>query len=166
MMATRSLIGRPTKLTPAVQQRLVQAVADGNYREAACAYAGIGWSTFSRWMQRGEAARSGPFRELWEAIQEAEAEAEFRVVGQWQQQIPENWQAARDFLARRYPERWGPKERREVTGKDGGPLEQHVQVSGESVIEVRAVDYRQATAVLRPALSEPDQEPAVREALE
>lgn len=118
-------IGRPSKLTPAVKQRLLDAIRAGNYYEAACVYAGIGETTFYRWMERGEKASSGEYREFWESVKRAEAEAEARVVALWQQEIPGNWQAARDFLARRFSDRWSPKEKvqTEVTGKDGGPVE-------------------------------------------
>jgi hypothetical protein len=34
-----------------------------------------------------------------------------RLVALWQQHIPENWQAARDFLERRFPQRWGRRVR-------------------------------------------------------
>jgi hypothetical protein len=134
------MAGRPTKLTPEVQGRIVQAVAAGNYYEAAAAYGGITYVTLTFWMNRGEAEakrleesahakpkeREAPFLAFFNAIQEAEAKAEVRVVAQWQAQIPENWQAARDFLSRRYPERWG-RERHEVTGKNGDDILIRVQ---------------------------------------
>ena len=44
--------------------------------------------------------------EFLEAVAQAEAEAEVRMIAQWQAHIPRDWRAARDFLARRYPERW------------------------------------------------------------
>ena len=115
--------GRPTKLDAATQVRIVQAISAGNYYEAASVYGGIDYSTFRLWMQRGEAASSGLFRDFFEAVKRAEAEAEVRTVAQWQAQVPEDWRAARDFLARRYPSRWGPTEHHEVTGKDGGPMQ-------------------------------------------
>lgn len=114
--------GRPGKLTPELQARLCLAIADGNYYEAACRAAGIGYNTFRAWMRRGKRARQGKYRAFREAVLGAEAAAEAAVVQQWRAQIPENWQAARDFLARRFPSRWGPKDKHEVTGKDGGPL--------------------------------------------
>lgn len=105
------MMGRPSKLTPKVQQKLVDAIKSGNYYDAACSYAGIDYSTFRRWMEKGEQQRKGKFRDFCEAIKKAEAEAEIRIVALWQKQIPENWQAARDFLERRYPERWGRKDK-------------------------------------------------------
>lgn len=100
-------MGRPSKLTPEVQERICSAIRAGNYYEAACAYAGIHYSTFRKWMQKGETAKSGKFREFFEAVTRAEYEAEVRMVAQWQKHMPEDYRAIRDFLERRYPERWG-----------------------------------------------------------
>ena len=118
--------GRPSKLTPEVQKRLCDAVSAGNYYEAACEYAGVDYSTFRRWMEQGEAAKTGVFREFCDAVKKADADAEVRVVAQWRQHMPDNWQACRDFLARRYPARWSEKTHQEITGPGGGPIEVRV----------------------------------------
>ena len=36
--------------------------------------------------------------------------------------LPKDYRACRDFLERRFPERWGRRERVEVTGRGGGPI--------------------------------------------
>ena len=100
-------MARPSKLTPEVQERICQAIRAGNYYEAACAYAGIDYSTFRRWIVKGEKAKSGKYHNFCEAIKRAEHEAEVRMVAQWQKHMPENWQAIATFLERRYPDRWG-----------------------------------------------------------
>ena len=109
-------MARPSKLTPETQDKIVQAISAGNYYEAACQFAGIDYRTFRNWMERGEAAKTGKFFQFFHAIRQAEAEAEVRVVAQWQKNIPNSWQAARDFLARRHPQRWMHKEGREESG--------------------------------------------------
>ena len=117
--------GRPTKLTSEVQARLVQAIEAGNYYEAACGYAGITYTTFRNWMIKGENAKSGKYHEFFDAITRAEAVAEVRMVAQWQQHMPEDYRAIRDFLERRFPERWGRKDKvqQEISGPDGGPIQ-------------------------------------------
>ena len=100
-------MGRPSKLTPEVTKRLTEAIRAGNYYEAACGYAGIHYSTFRKWMIKGEKAKSGKYREFFEAVTRAEYEAEVRMVAQWQKHMPEDYRAIRDFLERRYPDRWG-----------------------------------------------------------
>lgn len=109
--------GRPTKLTPAVQNKIVTAISAGNYYEAACQYAGIDYATFRRWIEKGEDGKNKMYSDFCEAVKQAEAQAEVRIVAQWQSQIPQNWQAARDFLARRYPKRWMPREAVESTNE-------------------------------------------------
>jgi hypothetical protein len=115
-------MGRPTKLTPDVQRLIVEAVAAGNYYEAASERGGIDYKTFRRWMVEGEAAKSGAKRDFFLAVSKAQADAEVAVVAHWRRQIPDNWQAARDFLARRFPERWGPKDKLEMSGAVGGSV--------------------------------------------
>lgn len=168
--------GRPGKLTPEVQEKILEAIRDGNYYEAACAYAGITYRTFRYWMERGEEEADELQKPAWitsteaselisvssskiryharrerflakkqgriwlvdrksllswadqqehevqgsehlhffHAVQKAEAEAEVQIVSQWKKQIPNNWRAARDFLARRHSRRWGPKEQHHI----------------------------------------------------
>lgn len=115
--------GRPSKLTPEVKKRLLDSLRLGNYYEAACAYAGIDYRTFRNWMKRGEEASSGQYFQFFHAVKRAEMEAESRMVAQWQSHMRHDWRAAKDFLARRFPERWANREKTEVTGKDGGPIE-------------------------------------------
>lgn len=122
-------------MTPEVQKKITDAIETGNYSKAAAAYAGITEQTYYAWLKRGEAEierlqqpytrprkREAPYVEFLNAVREAEAIAEITVVARWKEQIPESWQAARDFLARRYPDRWGPKHRQEITGKDGSEI--------------------------------------------
>lgn len=99
-------MGRPSKLTPEVQEKICNAIRAGNYYEAACAYAGIDYSTFRRWMIKGEKTKKGKYHEFCEAVKKAEYEAEMRLVAMWQKHMPDNWQAIATFLERRFPERW------------------------------------------------------------
>lgn len=125
MMAKASKVGRPSKFTPETKKRLLDAIRMGNYREFSCSYAGISVSTFYAWLDKGKKQNKGEFVEFLEAVTRAEAEAEVRMVAQWQAQIPRDWRAARDFLARRFPERWGLKARVEVD--HGGEITQSYQ---------------------------------------
>lgn len=121
-MARASKVGRPSKFTPETRKRLIDAIRMGNYRESSCNYAGISVSTFYAWLDKGKKQNKGEFVEFLEAVTHAEAEAEVRMIAQWQAQIPGDWRAARDFLARRFPERWGLKARVEVD--HGGEITQ------------------------------------------
>jgi len=111
-------MARPSKLTPEIQKKIIEAIKAGNYYEAACAYAGVSYSTLRGWIVKGEKAKSGKYLKFLEAVRQAEAEAEARIVLQWQKAMPEDWRAAQAFLERRYPERWGKKETHVVEGGD------------------------------------------------
>ena len=102
-------MGRPTKLNPARQERIVSAISEGCHYKTACALAGVSYDSFYDWMKRGKAATSGLHYEFYTAVKLAEAEAEVRLVSQWYAQTPTSWEACARFLARRFPERWAPR---------------------------------------------------------
>jgi len=106
--------GRPSKLTEEVKDKLVKAIGQGNYYEAACAYAGIDYSTFRNWMNKGEEENDGEYFDFFEAIKKAESAAELRLVQEWQKHIPNSWQAIATFMERRYPDRWGKRDRQDI----------------------------------------------------
>ena len=108
-------MGRPNKLSPEIQERICSALRGGNYESAAAAAGGVGSSTFHRWMERGRLAKSGPYRDFWVAVTRARDAAELSLVSMWVAAMPSDWRAIAEFLARRYPERWGKRERNEVT---------------------------------------------------
>lgn len=113
--------GRPSKLTQARKAKLTKALKLGATYKDACAYAGIGFSTFRKWMIKGEGSTKGQYRELFDAVKKAEAEA---VVG-WLSKIEKaakegSWQAAAWKLERRYPEAWGRRSPLAVDKPDKG----------------------------------------------
>lgn len=124
--STKKKMGRPTKLTPEMQGRIVDAIRAGNYLDTAAAYAGINRGTLHDWLKkgRGKNARK-PFSAFVEAVDEAMAVAEVRFVAHiaTAAQDPKHWTASAWMLERRHPDRWGRRERVEHTGKDGGPVE-------------------------------------------
>ena len=112
--------GRKPKLTPEVQKIIVDAIAGGNYNDIAADYAGVGRTTFYRWMEKGEEAASGIYRDFWDAVKKASAQAEVRNVTAIERDP--SWQAKAWWLERKHNDRWGRKERHELTGADGGPV--------------------------------------------
>ena len=116
-------MARPSKLTPERQQKLAEAIAAGNYYETACAYAGIDYTTFRLWMQKGEAQEATKYSEFFEAITRAEAEAENTAVQIWQKAMPDDWRAAQMFLERRHPDRWGKQDRLDLKQQVSGQME-------------------------------------------
>jgi transposase len=112
-------MGRPTKLQPERVARLLEALREGNYYRAACAKADIGFNTFRAWMKAGQAQRRGKFREFLNSVKKAEGEAQAEIVAQWRKHCPDNWQACRDFLARRNAAEWGQKDTKKLEHSGG-----------------------------------------------
>ena len=134
-------VGPPIKLTPSVQKTVCDMVRAGNYLKVACAAAGISADSLSRWRKKG-AAGEEPFATFLLELQQAELDCESALVKKWHDAAPDDWRAARDLLARRFPDRWG----REV---DETPsLEGRVGIS--IVLHLGPVDARQEI----PAVSE------------
>ena len=100
-------MARPSKYTPETVARIVEALEQGATYEAAAAHAGISYETFNAW-------RKG-FPEFPEAVKKAEAKAELHWLEQIETAAAEGaWQAAAWRLERRYPARWGRRERVDV----------------------------------------------------
>ena len=121
------MAGRKTKLTPAVQEKIIQALLGGNYFNTACRYAGISEATGYEWLDRGESdnprrGKADIYVKFAEAIRETEAQVEVRRAAQWQTRMPEDWRAIQMFMERRYPDVWGRRERQEHVGPGGGPV--------------------------------------------
>lgn len=115
--------GRPTKLTPALQAKVVEAIRAGNYIETAAAYAGVSKVTLYDWMRRGNEQKSGRFREFLNAVEKALGDSEARDVALIGKAAGEDWKAAAWRLERRFPDRWGRREKHELSGPKGGPVE-------------------------------------------
>ncbi len=109
--------GQPTKLTLAVQKRIVELVKAGNYYETACKASGIGETTFYRWKARGEKETSGIYREFWEAIQKATSDAEAHHLENISLAADSGaWQASAWYLERKNHERWRRREKNQIEG--------------------------------------------------
>ena len=132
-------MARPTKLTPKLQDEIIKVIRSGNYIETACAYVGINKSTFYDWLKRGAREKDRvaknpkakvrkdeqPFVDFSNEVEKALAHAEIRDVAIIGKAAEENWQAAAWRLERKFPDRWGRKDKYalEHSGKDGGPIE-------------------------------------------
>jgi transposase-like protein len=118
-------IGRPTKLTPDLKERIVGAIRSGAYNETAAAFAGIAESTFYAWLANAQKDREAnpeqgtDFTEFQEAVEKAQAEAELDkllIIGKAARGqptaegvpgTPGSWQAAAWMLERKHPDRYG-----------------------------------------------------------
>jgi transposase len=110
--------GRPTKLTPDTQAAICDAIRAGNYAETAAACAGVGRTTFYTWLKRGENEATGKYRDFRDAVKSAESVAEARAVSEVRAAGCESWQASMTWLERKFPERWGRRDRTYQTNLD------------------------------------------------
>ena len=135
------MTGRKSKLTPQLQQKIVDVIAAGNYHHVAARYAGIDQATFYRYMSLGEQAQSGIYFEFCKAVKEAEAQAQARNVAIIQRAANDSWQAAAWWLERKYYQDWGRKERIEHSGNAAEPVRhEHSQpVSAQELAEAALI---------------------------
>lgn len=129
--------GRPSKATDEVFKKITDAVKAGVWIEQAAHLASIHPSTLYDWVSKGERAREMEeitgkamsdadlrLAEFSESLKRARAEAEARNVSLIQKAAQDGtWQAAAWYLERSAPQRWGRRDRMEVTGKEGGSIE-------------------------------------------
>ena len=118
--------GRPSKLTPELRADLCRQIEAGATQIDAAACAGIHRATFQRWKAAGRKARSGQFRDFYDALKRAEAgfrmthlqriansdpevetrtrERDGKVLETIKITRPPDWRRSAWLLERRYPE--------------------------------------------------------------
>ncbi len=64
----------PRELTPDLAAKIVAGVRGGCFPETAAAAEGVWEDVFAEWVARGQREQSGPYRELVQAIEDAERE--------------------------------------------------------------------------------------------
>jgi len=142
-MASNKKTGRKTKLTPELIERICEFIVKGNYISTACKTVGISESTYYGWLKRAEEGDTGIFVQFAKAAKQAEAQAEAELLAIVREAATtdKNWLAAMTFLERRYPERWGRKDRHQVEMSESRQITiTHVEVvkdygSGKHEIE-------------------------------
>lgn len=123
--------GRRGALTPELADRIIDLVAAGNYLKVAAQAAGIGQATLSSWLARGREVAAAveetgeepddndaKYLAFLESVTGAQAEAETAAVVAWRKAFPDDWRAARDYLARTSPERWAGVTRVQMTTEE------------------------------------------------
>jgi transposase len=119
-------MGRPTKCTPELRKKICNAIEAGNYPETAAEINGIPARTFYVWMKKGRESKSkrGVYHQFHQAVKKAEKVAEAYYLqhirkaaeGDAENGIKPNWTASAWYLERKYPEKWGRKERLDIKG--------------------------------------------------
>jgi hypothetical protein len=104
-------VGRPSKYTPEVQERICQLIRAGNTVDVAARAVGLNAALLYKWMQRRPRFKA--------AIETARGEAEAILVGRVQKAASAgSWRAACWLLERQWPERWAPLSERSRIDKE------------------------------------------------
>jgi hypothetical protein len=141
-------VARPSKLSPEVTERIVQAIRAGNYAEAACQSAGIGTSTFYRWMAQGAKEPASEFAVFRDEVVRAEAEAEVHAVAIMRRAMGGDWRAALAYLERRHAARWRPRHQTEIVGRQDGPGDGGLDLSKLSDAELATLEELTSRAAI------------------
>lgn len=122
-MAVRRKMGRPARLESVeLREKILSLIRDGNYKEVAARACGIKGPQFSNWLAEGRRRPDSIFGQFYEEMEEAEADAESRMVRRITTAAEIDPKEAHWWLARKFPERWARKEHIEHTGPGGGPI--------------------------------------------
>lgn len=119
-------MGRPSKFTPAVREKIVQALRGGSHRSTAAQFGGVSHTTLRNWLLLAEDPSAPPeYVEFLDEVTKAEADAEIVRLARLNKAGADGvYQADMWWLERKMPEKWGKKDRTalEITGADGGPI--------------------------------------------
>jgi transposase len=120
--------GRPHKITDEIIEAVVSAIRAGAYIETAAAFAGISKDTFYRWLKAGARGEGKKLVQFSDAVKRATAESELRDLAVVNRAASTSWQAAAWKLERKYPDRWGRRDRVEI-GAAGSGEAKPIQIS-------------------------------------
>ena len=117
-------MGRKSKLTEQVRKDITGYIQMGHFTSVAAALAGVSESTLYRWLEKGRTAKSGKYREFWEAIEKSKAYAEAKYLEAVREisndeRHKDRLKAATWWLERRHAGRYSPKTILEHQGEIG-----------------------------------------------
>lgn len=99
--------GRPSKLNPERQKRIVEALGRGCTNESAAAIGGITRKTLQDWLRRGRNSSHGVYRDFLLAAQHARAEGEQALLRDIA--LDDDWRAKAWILERRWSDAYSKK---------------------------------------------------------
>ena len=128
-------VGRPTKFTPKTKGKILNAVRLGLSIAKSCNIAGIDYNTYRNWETRALEYKEPEFIKFFQECERAKDEREaFHLKQIVDASRDGTWQASAWFLERSLPNQYSLKRTMEITGKDGGPVQQEIKVISTSDI--------------------------------
>lgn len=120
--------GRPSKLTPEVEDKLLTALRAGNFRGPSAFYAGVSMRALQEWMAAGKRDPKSDFGRLRALVLQAEKGAEIAHVANIAKAAREgDWKAAAWWLERKASARWArPQPKPDARDGTGQPAVQVV----------------------------------------
>lgn len=122
-LITKPKMGRPSKLTEETKKRLFEAILDCCTVRDACAYAGIGVTTYEEWKKQGEAdikaGKRSDYALFLKQCQDAFAMAKPRLEKVVRRGADKDPRLALTILERRYSGDWARKDEMEIGGSGG-----------------------------------------------
>jgi|TARA_R110000824_G_scaffold141291_1_gene307764 hypothetical protein len=122
--------GRKSKLTPQLAENLGLLIREGCFVVNACDIVGINQDTFYDWKKRGRAdleeGENTIYSEFVELVTREESKLEAELIQLWKGYMvgPDgDYRAIRDFMRYRWPKRYSPTVKTELSGTDGEPIE-------------------------------------------
>ena len=136
-MKQKSRVGRPNSFIPERTRKVLEAIQEGGTLTRAAQAGGVDYRTLRRWVERGQEVKKGPYWQFCQDLKKAEEAREQTILQNIIDagQDPRYWQAQAWFLERTHPEKYGRKERHEVTGAGGGPVQATVALMSDEEIE-------------------------------
>jgi hypothetical protein len=98
--------GRRSLLTPALTKKICAVLEKAGTVTTACAFAGIGTTTYHTWVSRGE-NNEPEFREFAASCARARATAKQKLTDIIVAAAPKDWKAASWLLEKLYPREYG-----------------------------------------------------------
>lgn len=97
-------MGRPTKFTPEVTEKILYAIRLGAYYEMACNYAGCSYELMRQWIRDATAnPETSPYLDFVDALKKAEGESGVKCLEIIQKAMEDDvWQSAAWRLERRH----------------------------------------------------------------
>lgn len=123
-------MGEPKLLTAELQDRIAEHLKEGHGGTEAARLAGISKSSYYEWLKQAREDEAAGLETVYtrfaEVVAEAEAELEHTNLARIRaaaESGPKGWTASAWLLERRFPGRWSLRNRVELAGADGEPVE-------------------------------------------